>query len=564
MRLLRQIHAHTCTRLLPTSVASFALSKIHAFAALSPLGDATYARRLFSQMDNPNVFSWNSMIRASSRQPSSSKEPIFLFKKMLRTGRFIPNSYTIAFVLKACSVLAAAGEGRQVHKRALQCGFESNPFVQTSLVKLYARCDYICDARKMFDEIADKNVVAWSTMISGYAKTGLASEGLILFREMQVAGVEPDEVTMVSVISACAVAGTLELGKWVHTFLKKRKIEMDVELSTALVNMYAKCGCIDRAQEIFKAMNVKDAKAWSSMIMGFAIHGLADDALNTFSEMEDAMVKPNDVTFVGVLLACAHSGLVPAGRMYWSKMMDYGIEPSMELYGCMVDLLCRTGTLDEAYAFVETMHITPNPVIWRMLLGGCKKRGNLDPGESISRKLLSVEQNNAENYILLVALYASASQWDKVKLVRKDMQDRGIKPVPGCSYIEVGGFLHKFLMADWCHPDAHEIKEALKDISNRVSSAGHSPLTSFVLHNIGEQEKATALCEHSERLAIAYGLLKTKAPMIIRVVKNLRVCGDCHEVTKIISKVYSREIVVRDRVRFHKFSEGICSCNDFW
>lgn len=244
--------------------------------------------------------------------------------------------------------------------------------------------------------------------------------------------------------------------------------------------------------------------------------------------------------------------------------MDYRIEPSLELYGCMVDLLCRTGVLDEAYALVETMHITPNPVIWRTLLGGCKKSGNLDLGVTVSCKLLELEPNNAENYILLAGLYASAFRWEKVKHVRKDMQDRGIKPVPGCSSIEIGGFVHRFIKGDGSHPDAHKIKEVLSDISSRVTDAGHDPLTSFVLHNVGEGEKAAALCEHSERLAIAYGLLKTKAPMTIRVVKNLRVCGDCHEVTKIISKLYNRVIVVRDRVRFHKFSKGSCSCNDFW
>ncbi|CAM8960901.1 unnamed protein product [Rhodiola kirilowii] len=561
MRLLRQVHAHTLTRVFPPTVLSFLLSKIHAFAALSPLGDTTYAHRLFSQINNPTVYTWNSMIRACSLQP---KEPIFLFRKMLRTGRSIPNSYTVAFVLKACSVLAEIGEGRQVHKRALQCGFEFSPFVQTSLVNLYAKCDEIRDARKVFDEIPEKNVVAWSAMISGYAKNGLVNEGLSLFREMQVAGVEPDEVTMVSVISACSVSGALELGKWVHSFLRKHEFEMDVELSTALVTMYAKCGSIDRAREIFKAMRFKDTKAWSSMIVGFAIHGLADEALETFSGMEAAMVKPNQITFIGVLLACAHCGLVSDGRKYWSRMMDYKIEPSMELYGCMVDLLCRTGILDEAYALVETMHITPNPVIWRTLLGGCKKRGNLDLGETVSRKLLEGEPNNAENYILLAGLYASASQWEKVKLVRKDMQDRGLKPVPGRSSIEVSGFVHEFVMGDWSHPEARRINEVLLDIANRVTRAGHDPLTSFVLQNVGEGEKATALCEHSERLAIAYGLLKTKAPVTIRVVKNLRVCGDCHEVTKIISKLYNRVIVVRDRVRFHKFSGGNCSCNDFW
>ncbi|XP_006351408.1 putative pentatricopeptide repeat-containing protein At5g40405 [Solanum tuberosum] len=401
-------------------------------------------------------------------------------------------------------------------------------------------------------------------MISGYSKLGMVNESFSLFREMQKTGVLPDKVTMVSVISACAMSGALDLGRWVHAYIDKQSIENDLELSTALVNMYAKCGYIEKAIEVFEAMPFKDAKAWSSMIVGLAVNGLAEYALVTFSRMKKAKVEPNHVTLVGVLMACAHSGLVSEGKRYWTRMIESGIEPSLEHYGCMVDLLSRSNLIDEAYSFVESMPLAPCPAILRTLLVGCKKNKILGKGEILGQHLIELEPWNAENYILLSSLYASVSDWEKMRYVRKQMKDKGIKAMPGCSSIEVDGVVHKFVMGDWSHPEAEEIKEFLRDISQRVYSAGHEPWIAPILHNVSDEEKEIALCEHSERLAIAFGLLKTKAPTVIRIVKNLRVCRDCHEVTKIISRIYNREIIVRDRVRFHRFVNGACSCRDFW
>lgn len=432
------------------------------------------------------------------------------------------------------------------------------------MVNFYAKCEEIKFARNVFDEIPVRNVIAWSSMISGYSRVEMFNEALSLFREMQKAGVVPDEVTMVSVISACAASGALDVGRWVHSYIDKKLIKKDLELSTALINMYAKCGCVEKAKQVFDTMPVRDAKAWSSMIVGFAIHGHAKNALEAFSFMEEAKVQPNHVTFVGVLSACAHGGLVGDGRKYWSRMLESGVEPSMEHYGCMVDLLCRANLIEDAYAFVETMPINPNPVIWRTLLVGCKRNKILEKGEVVAERLLELEPLNAENYILLSSMYASCSQWMKMSLVRKQVKDKGIKAVPGCTSIEVDGIVHEFVRGDWSHPESKEIEEVLRDISERVRDSAHEPWISAVLHNVGNEEKENDLCEHSERLAIAYGLLKTKAPVVIRIVKNLRACGDCHEVTKIISKLYKREIIVRDRVRFHKFVNGSCSCGDFW
>lgn len=283
MATVRQIHAHFLKCPSPTS--HYALSKILAFAALPPSGDIAYARRLFVQIPQPNIFTWNSLIRGCSLIPNATREPISLYKRLVYSGFASPNTFTVAFVLKACSVVAAFVEGRQIHSHAYKYGLDSSPFVQTGLLTFYAKCEEISMARSVFDEITERNLIAWSAMISGYARIGMVNEALGLFREMQEAGIGPDEVTMVSVISACAKAGALDLGRWVHAFIDRNAIVIDLELSTALIDMYAKCGLIEKAREVFNGMGERDTKAWSSMIVGLAIHGLVKDALELFSRM---------------------------------------------------------------------------------------------------------------------------------------------------------------------------------------------------------------------------------------------------------------------------------------
>lgn len=295
MRVLRQLHAHILTRPLPLSSFAFALSKIVAFCALSPFGNIDYARSVFVQIPHPNIFSWNSLIKGYSQIYTPSKEPIFLFKKLTETGYPVPNSFTLAFVLKACAIVAAFGEGLQVHSHVLKDGFGSSLFVQTSLVNFYGKCEEIGFARKVFDEMPVRNLVAWTAMISGHARVGAVDEAMGLFREMQKAGVQPDAMTLVSVVSACAVAGALDIGCWLHAYIEKYFVLTDLELSTALLDMYAKCGCIERAKQVFVHMPVKDTTAWSSMIMGLAYHGLVEDAVDAFQQMLETEVTFDDV-----------------------------------------------------------------------------------------------------------------------------------------------------------------------------------------------------------------------------------------------------------------------------
>nr|XP_043637329.1 pentatricopeptide repeat-containing protein At5g48910-like [Erigeron canadensis] len=565
MRVLHQIHSYILTRDLPISTLSFCLSKVISFCALSPLGNILYAEKLLYQTPSPNIFSWNSVIKGFSQsQILSPTQPFSIFKTLIRKGHPNPNTFTFAFVLKACATLPAFLEGQQVHSCVIRSGFCSSSFLQSSLVNFYAKCEKIEFARRVFDDMQERNMVVWSTMIGGYTKVDMFNEALDLFGDMQKAGVVADEVTMASVVSACGGLGALDVGRWVHMYIKKRKIVMDTKLSTSLINMYAKCGSIEKAKEVFGEMSAKDSRAWSSMIVGFAIHGHADDAVSVFADMEKSKVKPNHVAFLGVLLACAHAQLVSEGRRHWDILLKSGIQPSMEHYSCMVDLFFRANLFDEACTFIKNMPVDPDPAIWRTFLVACKKSKNMEKGELAGQRLLELEPSNPENYVLLSSFYATCSEWSKMGHIKKQMRDKGLKTVPGCSSIEIDGVIHEFVLGDWSHPELNEIREVLSNIVKRVNSMGHIPNVSEVLHDISHELKEEALCEHSERLAIAYGILKTKAPVVIRVVKNLRVCGDCHDVTKIISRLYEREIVVRDRVRFHRFVGGTCSCKDNW
>lgn len=293
---LRSAHAHLTRLRLPRLTAAFALSKLLAACASAPAPPAaaasSYARTLFDQIPDPTAFCYNSLIRALPAAGAAPAPALAVYRLMLRAGSPRPNTFTLAFALKACAAVPAPGEGRQLHAQALRQGLEASAYVQTGLLNLYAKCEQVALARTVFDGMApDKSLVAWSAMINGYSRVGMVTEALGLFREMQAVGVEPDEVTMVGVISACAKAGALDLGKWVHAYIDRKGITVDLELSTALIDMYAKCGLIERARGVFDAMVEKDTKAWSAMIVGFAIHGLVEDALGLFSRMLELKVR---------------------------------------------------------------------------------------------------------------------------------------------------------------------------------------------------------------------------------------------------------------------------------
>lgn len=411
-----------------------------------------------------------------------------------------------------------------------------------------------------------KDPVSWSTMIVGFAHNGCSDEAFGFFRESHKMGTRPNEVSLTGVLSACAQTGAFEFGKTLHCYIQKAGFDRIVSVSNALLDTYAKCGNVDMARLVFNwMMEKKSIVSWTSMIAALAMHGHGGEAIQLFHEMEGSAVRPDGITFISVLYACSHAGLIEQGSEHFSKMIEiYGIEPTVEHYGCMVDLYGRAGLLDQAYELVMGMSVEPNVVIWRTLLGACSIHGNVLLAEQVKERLSELDPNNSGDHVLLSNIYAVAGEWSNVAAVRRSMTNQKIKKTPGWSTIEVDKVVYSFIAGDGPNGVTEEALEKLREIMLKLKLEGYVPEIGSVLHDIEEEEKEDAVSRHSEKLAVAFGLARLCEGSMIRIVKNLRVCKDCHIVMKLISKVYGREIVVRDRSRFHLFKQGSCSCRDYW
>ncbi|KAB2630276.1 pentatricopeptide repeat-containing protein [Pyrus ussuriensis x Pyrus communis] len=435
-----------------------------------------------------------------------------------------------------------------------------------AMVSGLARCGRIKEARELFDGMSERDEISWSAMIDGYIQGGFHKEALEIFNEMQKENlISPKKFVLSSVLAACANVGAVDQGKWIHAYIKKNNIQLDAVVGTALLDMYAKCGRIDRAWEVFENVKQKEISTWNAMIGALAMHGRAEDAVELFAKMQMRKLEPNGITFLNALNACAHSGFVEKGLEIFSSMKRfYGIQPEVEHYGCVVDMFGRAGKLEEAEQLINLMPIEPNAAVWGALLGACRIHGNVEMGERVGKILLELEPQNSGRYTLLSNIYAKAGRFDDAAKVRTLMKERGVKTSPGISMVDIGGIVHEFKVGDGSHPNTKEVYSTLERIIEKLQTEGYLPNSSQVLFDIAEEEKETALQYHSEKLAIAFGVLNTKPGTAIRVTKNLRICEDCHSAVKIFSKVYERDVIVRDRMRYHHFRNGRCSCKDFW
>eukprot|EP01018_Ginkgo_biloba_P036993 Gb_08070 [translate_table: standard] len=530
-------------------------------AMYAKCGSVEIARHVFNNMSKKSVVSWNAMI-AGYAQNGHANEALRLFRRM-QLANITLDSATIVSVLPACADLATLQQGKCIHGYIKRRGFESDVIVGTALVDMYAKCGRIEIAQHLFDEMSNRNVVSWNAMIAGYVQNGHANEALSLFLQMQLEDMTPNSVTMVNVLPACANLAVLQQGRGIHGYIIRRGFESDV-VGTSLIDMYGKCGSIELARLLFDKMPKRDVVSWSAMIAGYGMHGQGKDAVALFSQMQQAGVKPNDVTFVCVLSACSHAGLIDEGWQFFHSMIhNYGITPKADHYACMVDLLGRAGHLDEAKNFIEKMPIEPSAIVWGSLLAACRIYGNTELGENVAEILFNLEPENVGQYVLLSNIYAGVGRWDDVAKVRTTMKDRGLQKPPGCSLIEINNRVHTFVVGDRSHPQSENIYAILEALAGQMKQAGYVPDTNFVLHDVEEDLKKHMLGSHSEKLAIAFGLIGTSPGTTIRITKNLRVCGDCHIATKFISKIVRREIVMRDTNRFHHFKDGMCSCQDY-
>jgi pentatricopeptide repeat protein len=402
-------------------------------------------------------------------------------------------------------------------------------------------------------------------MIASCSQNGKDMEALELFREMQIEGVKPNSVTIPCLLPACGNIAALLHGKAAHCFSLRNGIFNDVYVGSALIDMYAKCGRMLASRLCFDMMPNRNLVSWNSLMAGYAMHGKTFEAINIFELMQRCGQKPDHVSFTCVLSACTQGGLTEEGWFYFDSMSrNHGVEARMEHYSCMVTLLGRSGRLEEAYAMIKQMPFEPDSCVWGALLSSCRVHNRVDLGEIAAKRVFELEPRNPGNYILLSNIYASKAMWVEVDMVRDMMRSRGLKKNPGYSWIEIKNKVHMLLAGDSSHPQMPQIIEKLAKLTVEMKKSGYVPHTDFVLQDVEEQDKEQILCGHSEKLAVVLGLLNTKPGFPLQVIKNLRICRDCHAVIKFISDFEKREIFVRDTNRFHQFKGGVCSCGDYW
>uniref|UniRef100_A0A7C9ELX9 DYW domain-containing protein n=1 Tax=Opuntia streptacantha TaxID=393608 RepID=A0A7C9ELX9_OPUST len=599
-------------------------SKTAMMTAYAQNGKIKEAELLFNNIQNPNIVTWNAMIAGYSQngmldkakevfvhmpvrnsaswgamisglaQNGQCEEALQLLAELHRLGNF-PTHSCFTSSLFACANLGAIEIGRQIHALAIKRCCQYNPYVGNALISMYGKCKNMEDVSQVFSTMGIKDIVSWNSLISGfsqnhmlneacetfvkmperdvvswtaimsaYVQAGQVDAALQLFRDMLARGLKPNELTVTSLLSACGSAGALKLGEQMHGLLYKLGFESCLFVNNALITMYFKFGSQD-GFAIFEDMDERDIITWNAVLAGCAHNGLGKDAIQIFNRMVAEGVLPDEMSFLGILCACSRSGLLTEARTYFNSMCeDHGIKPLIYHYTCMVDLLGRAGQLSEAEALVESMPVEPDSVIWETLLGACRIHHSIELAEKVAKRLFQMDTCKPGTYVLLSNLYASQNRWDKVEEMRELIKAQGISKEPGISWIHIRNMLYTFHTADKAHDFTEDVDKLLKRYYGLLSMTGYVPDTEFVLHDVEEEQKQNQLLYHSEKLALAFGILSMPSGCPILIMKNLRICGDCHTFMKFMSTVTRRKIVIRDRNRFHHFQDGSCTCGDYW
>ncbi|KAG6398348.1 hypothetical protein SASPL_139806 [Salvia splendens] len=565
--------------------------------------DATPARKVFDEipLSFKDAVDWTTLVDCCSHD-GAALDALTLFVSMRREGIPIDHIAMVS-LFGTCTKVGNIVFGIQGHACMMKMGLDFSVKSRNAVMDMYVKCGLMDDAKmvfdempernvvswtvllwgvlkweglergmKLFDEMPERNVIAWTIMIARHVENGLIREAFDLVAEMVFScGFCLDSSSsLCSILSSCTQSGDVAMGRWVHAYALKATTDAstDVKFGTAVLDMYAKCGRIDTAVRVFKSMETKNVITWNAMLGGLAMHGKGAKALDMFNQMVEE-IKPNDVTITAVLAACSHSGLVDEGRRLFDVLENtFELRPSMDNYACVVDLLGRAGCLQEAEAVIRAMPMRPNEVVLGSLLGACSVHRAHDVAERLLKDLTRMHPHNTEHHVLLSNMYALSGKMAKAHSFRKDLRNRGIRKVPGISTMYVDGKMHQFAAGERSHPRINEVYLKLDEVIGRLKMAGYVPDTSSQIisgdEDGNEEEKERALVSHSEKLAVCFGLMSTKAGTPLCIFKNLRICRDCHSAMKMVSKIYGREITIRDRNRFHKFKNGGCSCSDYW
>ncbi|CAN1328661.1 Pentatricopeptide repeat-containing protein At2g27610 [Linum perenne] len=498
--------------------------------------DLDSAMKTIESMEIDDPISWNSMIAGCVNQGCEG-EALNMFRTMHAKNIKI-DEYTFPSALNSLASTKDVQNGKCVHCLILKSGFGGYQVVNNALVDMYAKQGKMDLAVAIFNNMEDRDVVSWTSLVVGYSHNRSFEDSINLFCEMKVTGIHLDQLIVANILSC---------------------------FDNSLVTMYAKCGAILDANRVFDAMQTRNVISWTALIVGYAQNGKGMNSLLLYEQMLSAGIDPDYITFIGLLFACSHTGNLEKGRSYFNSMDSvYGIKPGPEHYACMIDLFGRSGKLTEAKQILDQMTVQPDATVWKSLLATCRIHKELELGQRAANNLFELEPNNSMPYVMLSNMYASTGRWEDAAGIRKLMKSRGISKEPGSSWTHTNGKVHTFVSEDRSHPMMKEIYLKVDEVIAVIKEAGYVPDMDYALHDMEKEGKELGLAYHSEKLAVAFALLVMPIGAPIRIYKNLRVCGDCHAAFKYVSRLYGRCISLRDSNCFHHFVDGKCSCGDYW
>ncbi|XP_030491480.2 pentatricopeptide repeat-containing protein At4g35130, chloroplastic isoform X2 [Cannabis sativa] len=548
-----------------SSLARFLEMQMLGIKPDSKCGRVDLAERLFHEISPRNVVAWNAMIGGYVLN-SRPLDSLACLRKMKKDDNLDPDVITLINLLPSCAQLGAFLVGKSIHGYAIRKGFLPHIVLETALIDVYGAFGKPKLAEYIFDRMEEKGLVTWNSMIATFAQNGWNKEALKLFQELLNKPLIPDAITMASVVPAYSEVSSLREGKQIHGYISKSEHNKNSYILNSLVYMYAKCGELQTARELFDGIPQRDVSSWNTIIMAYAIHGFGKESIELFSKMRDQNIEPNYNTFVSLLTSCSISGMVDEGWKFYNSMKtDYNIDCGIEHCGCILDLLGRAGDLDRAKSFIKTMPIAPTARIWGSLLTASKNHRNIELAELVAEHIFRVEHDNTGCYVLLSNLYAEVGRWDDVERIKSLMEQRGLDKTVGCSIVETKYKTHRFINDDRSHIQTDMIYHVLGILLRKIEEnrSTHCSITKFRPIDL-KNKRSKSSDYHSVRLATCFGLISTKvgSPVVVR--KNTRVCKDCHGAIKKISVITKREIIVGDSKVFHHFRDGNCSCRDYW
>ncbi|PKU63430.1 pentatricopeptide repeat-containing protein At4g35130, chloroplastic [Dendrobium catenatum] len=527
-------------------------------------GEIVYAERLFSLMPKENVVAWNVMINGYVL--SNQHEMAFASFMKMQESDIEQNAITMVNLLPSLTQLRTLSHGKSVHGAAIRRGLLPHLFLETALNVMYAKNGELRSAKLLFDEMPEKSLVAWNVMISAYVQNEKNLEAIDIFLRllMEQPLLKPDAFTISSIVPAYSELTSLPHGKQIHGYVFKLGYESNTLIQNSIIYMYARCGDLRDSRKVFDKMLCRDVVTWNTIILAYAFHGLGNNALDMFSDMKKLGFEPNESTFLSVLSACSVCGFIDKGWMYFDIMQkEHKVNPQIEHYGCLVDLLGRSGDLEKALQLIETMPVVPTSRIWGSLLTASRYNNNIQVAEVAAKRIFDIDHDNTGCYVILYGLYAGAGRWEDAERVRSLMKENGLQRTRGMSFVELNCKTSSFAAGDRSHNEIDTIQLVLDILSMQIGENATTLVTRFNPQDIVTM-KANLPCRHSVRLAVSFGLISSALGTPVLVKKNIRICNDCHSAIKKISSFTGREIVVGDSSIYHHFNNGLCCCGDYW